>query len=99
MSIRGNNWIVGIVATVVLSGCSETTSSGQKTTETVTPAESACLAAVEKETGVSGVSTISVSPSEAATTVMVKVPGAEAPWKCNSDSDGNVAEVTYTAEG
>jgi hypothetical protein len=40
-----------------------------------------------------------VTPSEAGTSVMVQVKGAEAPWNCVANTDGSVADVYYTAEG
>lgn len=65
----------------------------------MTAAEANCLGAVAGQAGVSGVTTISVTPSEAGTSVMVAVPEAEAPWNCVADDEGNVQDVYYTAEG
>jgi len=81
-------------ATLSLAACDETT-----TTTAASPAEANCLAAVANTTGGAAVSTISVTPSQAGTSVMVQVAGAEAPWNCVANADGTVAEVYYTAEG
>jgi hypothetical protein len=61
-------------------------------------AESACIAAVAKKVGVSASTllAIEVLPSEAGVGVTVRVPGADAPWSCLSDTSGNVQGVTYT---
>lgn len=63
------------------------------------PIETACIEAVATETGVSGLSVISSTPSEAGTNVMIEVDGAEAPWSCVVDTDGTIVNVFYTAEG
>ncbi len=60
----------------------------------VSAAESACLAAVASKVGKAGVSTISVNPSQENTSVMVRVPGAQAPWSCTYQG-GKVAEVFF----
>jgi hypothetical protein len=61
-------------------------------------AESACIAAVATKVGVSASTllAIEVLPSEAGVGVTVRVPGADAPWSCLSDTSGNVQGVTYT---
>jgi uncharacterized lipoprotein YajG len=82
-------------ATLMLAACDDTTT----TTATASPAEANCLAAVANQTGTGDVSTISVTPSEAGTSVMVQVAGAEAPWNCVANADGSVADVYYTSEG
>jgi hypothetical protein len=63
------------------------------------PMETACIEAVAAETGVSGLSVIGSTPSEAGTSVLVEVEGAEAPWNCVVDTDGRIADVSYTGEG
>lgn len=61
-------------------------------------AESDCLAAVAKEVSNGDVSTISVEMGETSTHVLVKVPGAQKPWRC--DHDGRkVLRVMYMGEG
>jgi hypothetical protein len=68
--------------------------------EGTTAAEAACLAAVQETIGgPGGLSVISAEVSEANTVVMVKVPGAEAPWACYASPDGQVSEVSYMGEG
>ena len=64
----------------------------------VSDAESACLAAVANEVGVGDVSTISVDSSQAGTSVLVQVPGAQAPWNCVYQG-GRVVDVWYMGEG
>jgi hypothetical protein len=58
-------------------------------------AEVACVAAVQTETGTTGASVRSSQVTQAGTNVMVRVPGADAPWSCLASSDGVVAEVRY----
>lgn len=63
----------------------------------VSAAESNCLAAVANQTGVGDVSTIRVEYAESGIGVQVAVPGAEAPWQCVVDTDGEtVVNVYYT---
>ncbi|MXU64850.1 hypothetical protein [Oceanomicrobium pacificus] len=83
-------------AALALAACDTGTTT---TTRTVSATEANCLAAVAQQTGQPNVSTISVTPSEAGTSVMVQVEGAEAPWNCVANNDGSVAEVYYTSEG
>ncbi len=78
-----------------LAGCDDSPS----TAAAPSAAESNCLAAVANQTGVGEVSTISVAPSEAGTSVMVQVAGAQAPWACVATNEGTVQEVYYTSEG
>ncbi len=84
-------------AMLTLAACDDTTTT--TTTAAASPAETNCLAAVANTTGGANVSTISVTPSQAGTSVMVQVEGAEAPWNCVANADGTVAEGYYTAEG
>jgi len=87
---------------LALAACSETAQEPplQNISREISPAESNCLAAVANQVGVGDVSTISVSPSEAGTSVMVQVPGAEKPWNCVVDTDGQtVVNVYYMGEG
>jgi hypothetical protein len=60
----------------------------------VSPAETACLAAVASQVGKGGVSTISVIPSQTGASVMVRVPGAQAPWSCTYQN-GKVTDVFF----
>ena len=60
------------------------------------PAEVACVAAVQTETGTTGASVRSSQVTAAGTSVMVSVPGAEAPWSCLASRDGVVTEVRYS---
>lgn len=89
------------VAALGLTACGE--SSGVRSSDTgLRGAESACLSAVANQVGVSNVSTISVEDGENATIVLVRVPGAEAPWRCDYgfvDGSPGVLRVMYTAEG
>jgi hypothetical protein len=61
-------------------------------------AESSCLTAVARQVGASEVSTISAERGENATIVLVRVPGAQAPWRCEYGATG-VQRVFYTGEG
>ncbi|MCB1503361.1 MAG: hypothetical protein H6876_10610 [Hyphomicrobiaceae bacterium] len=60
--------------------------------------EAECLAAVSKQIGHGGVSTISVKKGETATQVLVKVQGAQKPWRCDHDGK-KVLRVMYMGEG
>ncbi|MEM9567046.1 MAG: hypothetical protein AAF974_01970 [Cyanobacteria bacterium P01_E01_bin.34] len=72
-------------------------SSASTSSNGFSPAESNCLAAVANETGVGDVSTIGVDSAESGTSVRVAVSGAEAPWECVVDTDGEtVVNVFYT---
>lgn len=84
------------LALLGLAACDE---GGGSTAASGSAAETNCLAAVANQVGSGEVSTISVTPSEAGTSVMVQVAGAEAPWACVATSEGAVQEVYYTAEG
>ncbi len=61
-------------------------------------AESACLAAVAKQTNVARKNLIvtDVLSAEAGIGVTVKVPGADAPWSCLVDRRGRVQGASYT---
>lgn len=61
----------------------------------VSAAESNCLAAVANQTGVGDVSTIRVEYAESGIGVQVAVPGAEAPWQCVVDTDGETVVNVY----
>ncbi len=69
---------------------------GNASSETAA-AESACVDAVARTTGVSAdrLSVIDVLTAEAGIGVDVQVPGAEARWSCLSDKHGKVQGVTY----
>jgi hypothetical protein len=89
--------VASALAVIGVAGCmpTPTASSGGAPS----PAEANCLAAVASQTNASGVSTRSVTPSEAGTSVLVNVPGAVAPWICATDSAGNVTNVMFSGEG
>jgi len=63
-------------------------------------AEQACLKAVAKSTHKprSGLSVSEVLPAGPNTTVMVIVPGANAPWSCLSDAKGHVKSTMFTGK-
>lgn len=90
------------IATASLSGCVETSDGVAPGTPYVSdpnsPAVRACRAAIARQVGVSvrDVSVYDAPGSEAGTRVLATVAGAEAPWSCIADNNGNVAEVMYT---
>ncbi len=86
---------MGALGLVLLAACDD----GTSTATAPSAAETNCLAAVANQTGVGDVSTISATPSEAGTSVMVQVAGAQAPWACVATNEGAVQEVYYTSEG
>lgn len=55
--------------------------------------ESNCLMAVTAQSGVSEVSTVSVTSGASGSTVLVKVSGTELPWRCTTDAFGSISEV------
>ena len=63
-------------------------------------AEQACLAAVAKTVhkSRSRLSVSEVLPAGSNTTVMVIVPGANAPWSCLSDAKGHVKSTMFTGK-
>lgn len=60
--------------------------------------EAECLAAVANQVGNRDVSTISVKKGETSIYVLVKVAGAENPWRCDHDGK-KVLRVMYMGEG
>lgn len=64
-----------------------------------TIAETACVSAVEAETGQSGVTAVTSQPTAEGTTVALDVPGAAAPWTCNAGQDGQISGITDTGAG
>jgi hypothetical protein len=63
-------------------------------------AEKACLAAVAETVNLSrdSLSVSDVTTAEAGIGVMVRVPGATAPWSCLSDAKGQVQGVMFTGK-
>lgn len=93
---RDTDKTVGYTVSVTI-GASTASSGASTSANGVSPAESNCLAAVANETGVGDVSTIGVDRAESGTSVRVEVAGAEAPWECVVDTDGEtVVNVFYT---
>ncbi|GFE70635.1 hypothetical protein CFPU101_32450 [Chroococcus sp. FPU101] len=90
MSYTGPNRANGI--------CQDSSSGNSQTRASQSPAESACLNAVAKKTGISRnqLSVIEVSTAEAGIGVTIRVPNADAPWSCLADKKGNVQGVAYT---
>ena len=89
---RDSGKTVGYTVSVNISPSSSSSSS-----TSTSLAESNCLAAVARETGVSNTSTIRVERAESGIGVLVAVPGAQAPWQCVVDTDGKtVVNVYYT---
>lgn len=86
-----------LLAVPAVSGCMQTAAVAPP--RTVTLAETACLSATAAQVGVPDVTTISATPSEAGTEVLIQVPGGAAPWRCIATNDGTVQQVSYSAEG
>ncbi|WP_295455083.1 hypothetical protein [uncultured Thiodictyon sp.] len=63
-------------------------------------AEQACLKAVAKTVHkpLSRLSVSEVLPAGPDTTVMIIVPGANAPWSCRSDAKGHVQSTMFTGK-
>jgi starvation-inducible outer membrane lipoprotein len=89
--------LFGLSACVVVEPSSQGSGSASAS-QTVSRAESECLAAVANQVGKGDVSTISVRQGETSTVVLVRVPGAQAPWRCDWGPSG-VIGVQYTSEG
>lgn len=82
---------------VVVPSSPDTPSAGGA--NSVSAAESACLAAVANEVNEGDVSTINSRQGENSTVVLVRVPGAQAPWQCEYGYRGGssaVLRVFYT---
>lgn len=87
-----------------LAGCVEVSETEPSLTlaptaaDRATPAYSACVAAIARQTGrsPSDIAVFDYLFSEAGTQIQATVAGAEAPWRCLSSNSGVVAEVTYT---
>ncbi len=88
-----------LVLVAVVSGMSAMSACMQapEPPRTVTLAETNCLNATSAKVGGAGVSTISATPTEAGTTVVIQVEGGEAPWTCVATHDGSVQDVSYGA--
>ncbi len=98
--LMGNDYDTGktVGYTVLVTIPPNNTSSGGNSSS-VTEAESNCLEAVAKQTGVREVSTIRVERAESGIGVLVSVQGAQAPWQCVVDTDGKtVVNVYYTGD-
>ncbi len=82
------------------SGASPQHKTGSTTASATKVAEKACLAAVAKTVNLprSKLSVSDVSTAESGISVMVKVPGATAPWSCLSDAKGHVSGVMFTGK-
>ena len=88
---------LGILSLALLAGCQAPPPPAAQSA--VSSAEANCLAAVAQQTNAGGVTTKSVTPAEAGTSVMVNVPGATAPWVCATDAAGKVTNVMFSGEG
>jgi hypothetical protein len=64
------------------------------------PARSACMAAVASETGDGNVTVLSeASTFMGGSDIVVGVGESRAPWRCRTDSDGSVREVSAMTGG
>lgn len=61
-----------------------------------TPAETACIAAVEGQISRTGVTVRASETTGAETRMTLDAPGAAAPWACVADASGAVRRVSYT---
>jgi hypothetical protein len=95
--------ILALLGALALSGCGVpvmTTSEPVAVTGgnlTGTPATN-CRAAIAGQTNLStgDVAVFDVAESEAGNTVQATVAGADAPWICRTDRNGNVLQVLYS---
>ena len=84
-----------------ICSASESAAPAQHTAGSATEvAEKACLSAVAKTVNLprSTLSVSDVSTAESGISVMVRVPGATAPWSCLSDAKGHVSGVMFTGK-
>lgn len=96
VSYTGKNRANGVCT--IATSAAATESDSMVPRETHPAAEKACIAAVAAKTRVAA-SKLSVTEAlgaEAGTLVTINVPGADAPWSCNTDSKGKVTNVSFT---
>lgn len=96
VSYTGRNRANGVCTIASANAPTETTATAAR--ETHPAAEKACIAAVSAKTEVSAsqLSVVEALGAEAGTMVTINVPGANAPWSCNTDSKGKVTNVSFT---
>lgn len=93
-----------LLAAGTLAGCLQTDGGGSTASfpptdqDRASPAYQACAKAIASTTGraPADIRIVSFVYSEAGSTVMATVAGAEAPWRCLSSNGGVVQEVMYT---
>ena len=83
-------------AFVLLTACDEQMAQSMGSTAA---AELNCVAKTNEVVGVSGSSVSDVTKLEDGYSVLMKVPGAEQPWVCETDPAGNAKTVFYLGEG
>jgi hypothetical protein len=76
----------------------ESGKTGSNSRQGTSAAESACLAAVFKQTNNKDVTILSSEYSEASSLVMVGVGANRASWRCLASNDGVVSEVMFTGD-
>lgn len=97
VSYTGKNRANG-VCKVAADGSATSAAPANSARESHPAAEKACIAAVAKKTNVNAnkLSVIEALGAEAGIMVKVKVPGADAPWACMTDSKAKPWSVSYT---
>lgn len=61
-------------------------------------AETACISAVEGQTGRTGVTVRSSTATATGASLTLDVPGAAAPWTCEANQDGRIERVSYAGD-
>jgi hypothetical protein len=96
--------LLAVFASLALSACVE---SGPTETVAITGGDltgttaTNCRAAIARQTNLSvgDVAIFDVAESEAGNTARATVAGAEAPWVCRTDRNGNVQQVMFEGQG
>lgn len=63
------------------------------------PADRACVAALEQQNQTGGVTILGSDVSETGTRLLLRAPNAEQPWACEASNDGATIKLEYQGEG
>jgi hypothetical protein len=99
MNEKTRLFAIFIAAAILGTGCDRTATAGPSATvrDAGLPAAQACRAAIASQMGlaVAEVAIRDVTRSEAGVGVRATVDGADAPWECMTDPEGQIQAVTF----
>ena len=91
------------LALMTLTACEETMTAASTTNGVdsglPSPAQSNCMAAVANETGDGNVTVLGAGASQGGTEVVIGAGEDRVPWRCLTNHDGGVEQVTALDEG